>query len=101
MSSPRTLRFALKAHGDMADIAQYTKLEWGEAQWKEYSRTLTSAFNRVAEFPELGEPRPDLGSGVRMIRIDHHVLYYRATPKTIRILRIRHVRAHRLAAGDL
>lgn len=101
MSSPRAIRLSRKADNDLAGIMSYTQREWGKEQWITYRRALTAGFNRVAEFPELGEHRSEIAVGVRSIRIEMHVAYYRVTPKTIRILRVRHIRAALLSSEDL
>lgn len=76
-------------------------MEWGAEQWRTYSRALAAGINRLAGFPELGESHLDLKPGTRSFRIEMHVVYYRATPKTLRILRVRHIRASEPGEADL
>jgi toxin ParE1/3/4 len=99
--SSREVRLSTAAKKDVREILRYTKLEWGPEQRERYGLLLTDGLERIADFPELGEPRDDLGTGVRALRVEMHIVYYRVTPKTIRILRIRHIRADTLAPNDL
>ncbi|MGC4104736.1 MAG: type II toxin-antitoxin system RelE/ParE family toxin [Thermomicrobiales bacterium] len=99
--SNREVRLTAAARKDFRAILRYTGLEWGSEQRDRYGLLIEKGFARIAEFPELGESQIELGVGGRAIRIEMHVVYYRATPKTIRILRIRHVRAAILGLEDL
>lgn len=101
MSAPKSIAYARLAHADLASISKYTKDEWGAAQRDRYLALIRSGIYRLVDFPELGEPHPELGANIRTIRIEMHNVYYRATPKTIRILRIRHVRNHPLSVNEL
>lgn len=101
MSVHRAITLARKAQADYSEILLHTKREWGKEQRDRYKTLLASGFDRIAEFPELGESRSEIATGVRSIRIEMHVVYYRVTPKTIRILRIRHIRAAILGPEDL
>ena len=101
MSAHRATTYSKESRKDLAGIATYTRREWGNEQWLSYRRALMVGINRIAEFPELGESRSEIATGIRSIRIEMHVVYYRVTPKTIRILRIRHIRAAILGPEDL
>ncbi|MGN6031840.1 MAG: type II toxin-antitoxin system RelE/ParE family toxin [Thermomicrobiales bacterium] len=101
MSVPRSITYSRKARADLAGIAKYTQEQWGTEQRVRYLALLRAAVIRLAEFPELGEPESDIAVGIRAIRVEMHIVYYRVTPKTIRVLRIRHIRATTLADEDL
>jgi toxin ParE1/3/4 len=99
--NPRSVRFSPKARTDYTDIMLYTLQQWGAEQRATYSRQLTAALNNLADFSELGEKRDDISSGLRSWHAEQHVIYYRVTLRTVRVVRIRHVRADRLTASDL
>jgi plasmid stabilization system protein ParE len=78
----------------------YTLKQWGAVQRDLYATTLNDALDRLSQFPELGEARDDLAAGVREWHVAQHVMFYRSTPKTIRLIRIRHVKANSLSPED-
>ena len=79
----------------------YTFKEWGSDQRDTYAAKLTDALNRLAQFPELDEMREDLAAGIRAWRVEQHIVFYRTTTKTLKVIRIRHVRANALEPQDL
>jgi toxin ParE1/3/4 len=94
MSVPKSVSFSRRARADYTNIMLYTLKKWGAEQRDSYSVTLNDALDRLAQFPELGEARDDLAPGVREWHVAQHVMFYRVTPKTIGLLRIRHVKAN-------
>lgn len=44
----------------------------------------------IAEFPEIGEARPEFGGGVRKWTVGNHVLFYRVEVDAIIVIRILH-----------
>ncbi len=102
MSAPeRTVTLARKAQADFAGIMAYTDEHWGERQRDLYAEKLLAGFDTIARFPEIGEHRSDVGSGVFAHRIERHVVYYRFTPTHVRVLRLRHVRADVIRSTEL
>jgi toxin ParE1/3/4 len=101
MSTPRSINLSSRARKEFVRIQRYTRQEWGIEQRDVYTRALLSAMNRIAEFPEIGASADDIRPGVRVFPVEEHVIYYRTTPKTLKILRIRHVRTAPLVSDDL
>ena len=101
MSVPKTIRFTRKAEADFTSILLYTEQQWGEQQKETYANRLFAALERLAGFPELGETRDDLAPGLRALRVEQHVVYYLTTPKLIRVIRLRHIRASNVHVDDL
>lgn len=44
----------------------------------------------IAEFPEVGEARPELGAGVRKWTIGKYIMFYRTEGDAINVIRILH-----------
>lgn len=52
--------------------------------------SIVGATDRLAEFPNSGAPRPDIGSGVRSIVMDRYLVLYRVGPDSVDIVRVVH-----------
>jgi toxin ParE1/3/4 len=48
------------------------------------------AIRRLADYPELGPERPNLGKGIRLLPVDNILIIYRLTDAGVEILRILH-----------
>ncbi len=48
------------------------------------------AARRLADFPERGTPRPELGRGARSLVVGRYLILYRVGPDSVDILRIVH-----------
>lgn len=51
---------------------------------------IARATGRLADFPDSGTPRPDLGPDARSIAVGKSVLLYRVGPDSVDILRVIH-----------
>ena len=49
-----------------------------------------AAAKRLADFPESGRARPELGRDARTVVVGHYLLLYRVGPDSVDILRIVH-----------
>lgn len=65
---------------------------FGLRQADAYQDELERAFQRLAEFPELGRARDGLTSEIRTLPTGSHVIIYEIQPPAVIILRIRHGR---------
>jgi toxin ParE1/3/4 len=51
---------------------------------------IAAATGRLADFPESGAPRPELGPGARSIIVGRYLILYRVGPDSVDILRVVH-----------
>lgn len=80
-------------------IAAYTLERWGDAQMVRYVDELHGRFNQLAQSPQIGRRRLDVGRRYRSVVQGSHVIFYRVTVKEVVIVRILHGRmsaAHHL-----
>lgn len=57
---------------------------------EEQIQRIFTASKRLADFPESGRTRPELGTGARTIVVGRYLLLYRVGPESIDVLRIVH-----------
>ena len=65
---------------------------FGLRQADAYQEELDRAFQRLADFPQLGRPREDLNPAIRTLPTGSHVIIYEIQPPDVMILRVRHGR---------
>ena len=51
---------------------------------------LLEVFNLLAQFPQPGRSRPELGSGIRSRPVQSYIVFYRDTPSQLQIVRVLH-----------
>jgi toxin ParE1/3/4 len=92
--SPHNLRLSLspRAKGDFGAILALSEQIWGKAQRDIYRTKLDDALRRLAEFPEAGRSREELGPGLRSVPVEQHVIYYRVRGSWLRVEPILHQR---------
>jgi toxin ParE1/3/4 len=88
----RRIVLSPEARSDLRDILLYTEQQWGLAQQRSYNAQLHTALAQLAQYPDLGILRPELGPRIRGLRVGQHVVAYQPSETEILILRIRHVR---------
>ena len=88
--SSRRLELVKDARRDIRDLLRFTLRRWGTEQARAYEARLLDAMERLVDFPELGVERPTAGKGVRAFRVEEHMIYYRVTTASVRILRVMH-----------
>jgi toxin ParE1/3/4 len=94
MSAPkRPLLLSLRARNDIRNIEAYTLTHWDEQQWEAYEEALFRALATIEAHPDIGRPRPELGTGIRSHVARDHVIYYRVGETRIQVLRMRHSRS--------
>jgi toxin ParE1/3/4 len=54
-----------------------------------FADRLDEAATKLADYPELGPERPDLGPSLRILPVDSYVIFYRVGPH-VEIVRILH-----------
>ncbi len=91
MSAPKQpVILTPRARRDLSDIELYTAQQWGDQQRRAYMAKLEQALQDLAAFPELGRLRDDLAPGLRGYLAGEHIIYYRAEPASITIVRVLH-----------
>ena len=89
------VRLTLTAQRDLAQIREYTILNWGTAQWLGYFMGLASAFETIAQNPNTGRPRDLIRNGLRSLPYESHLIFFRSVRHAggaVVILRILHQR---------
>ena len=78
-----------QAHADVEEIVSYI----AEDNYEAAERTLEkfrSKFQRLAEFPMTGSPRPELGAELRSLAVGAYIIFYRPRVFGVEILRVLH-----------
>ena len=65
---------------------------WGLARAEQYIHALHEAFERLAEFPNLGRDASDIRPGYLRMGSGSHSVFYRKTERGILIVRVLHER---------
>lgn len=79
---------SVEAEQDIDLIFDYTEENHGFAQAVEYVADFDHTFERLIQFSSLGRERPEIRQGLRSIKKDEHVVFYRVLDDRIRIVRI-------------
>lgn len=85
-------RISEAAHADLVGIREYSTINWGPRQAKNYVRGLLAQVKRAAKHPQIGRPVDHVVVGVRMVSYQSHTIYYRVSDNGIEILRVLHGR---------
>ena len=80
------------ARRDLRGILRATIRKWDEMQSREYEGKITRAFERLAQFPEMGAPLSELSIEMRAVLCEQHRIYYRIDDNVVHILRVLHVK---------
>ena len=83
------VRLRARARSDLRETAAYSADRYGEVRAANYLRAIDAAFERLCEFPELGEPfagRPE----VRSYPVGQHRVYYRIYSDRLSVIRVLH-----------
>jgi toxin ParE1/3/4 len=65
-----------RARRDLDAIRDWTIATWGREQWQVYYRGLGAAFRRIAAEPTCGRPRDVLGTGMRSLVYESHLIFF-------------------------
>lgn len=79
-----------RALADMANIHDYSVSAWGERKARAYVDGLVTRFAWLAENPNLGRTRDDVGNGYRCFRQGSHVVFYVQNPDAVYIIGVPH-----------
>ena len=75
------------ADADIESIAQYSLREWGLARAEDYVLGLHDAFQRLAEFPDMGRDASPIRAGYMRIEAASHSVFYRKIGDGVLIVR--------------
>ena len=81
-----------KADDDIMHIARASVQQWGLARAERYILNLHEAFERLAEFPDMGRAVDEIRPGYLLMESASHVIFYRKTETGILIVRVLHER---------
>jgi toxin ParE1/3/4 len=79
-----------EADKDLEDILFYTKVQWGEEQFKKYAGQIYEIFARISENPHIGIMSGYISPDTRKIAVDKHIIFYKVKSGKVLILRILH-----------
>jgi toxin ParE1/3/4 len=83
--------FTNKALEDLAEIWDYTVVEWSENQAENYYNLIMASCMDLANNPQLGKSYEILSLNVLGYKCGQHILFYRAMTKNeIEIVRVLH-----------
>lgn len=82
-----------KAVEDLSSIWDYTYEVWSENQADKYYELIISAFEEVAERPDLGKSYEKISKKILGIKVGKHIVFYRTLAlKEVEIVRVLHAR---------
>jgi|TARA_R110000772_G_scaffold72505_26_gene158253 toxin ParE1/3/4 len=84
------LRLSRRAASDLAEIADYTIAEFGIDQARRYRDQLHACFQSLLANPALGRSAEEVTPGLRRIRQQAHVVFYRVERDGLLIVRVLH-----------
>lgn len=84
------LRLSRRAASDLAEIADYTIAEFGIDQARRYRDQLQACFQSLLANPTLGRSAEEVAPGLRRIRQQAHVVFYRVERDGLLIVRVLH-----------
>ena len=100
MPLSRNLRLSPEAEDDLRDILQYTSEAWGEERRASNGAALTTAFQNLARFPNLGRAVGGPRASARRFVVEQHVIFDEADDQELRVARILHVRMDAARQGE-
>jgi len=81
------LRLSRRAASDLAAIADYTIAEFGIEQARLYRDQFQACFRSLLDNPQLGRSAEEVAPGLRRIRQQAHVVFYRVEQDGLLIVR--------------
>lgn len=87
-----SFRITPRAAQDLGSIARYTLQTWGRKQRDTYLQAIDRRFFWLAQNPNLGRPRPEVGEGYFSYPQGAHVIFYLVREGGIDIIGIPHQR---------
>lgn len=91
-ATPGVARIILSrtAYRDLVEIGEYGEAQFGTAAVDAYQEEIERRFDRLADYPLIGEAKDAWGPGVRHVPCNQHRIIYRVSGDTVQILRILH-----------
>lgn len=83
--------FQALAESDLVEIYTYLARDSSEAARKVIT-TIQSKCESLAEFPGMGRERPELAPNLRSYVVWEYLVFYRASPEGIEVVRVLHGR---------
>lgn len=84
------LHLSRRAETDLAEIADYTIAEFGIAQARLYRDQFEACFNSLLNNPQLGRSAEEVAPGLRRIRQQAHIVFYKSIQDELHIVRVLH-----------
>ncbi len=84
------LHLSRRAATDLAEIADYTINEFGIDQARLYRDQLQACFQSLLDNPQLGRSAEEVSPGLRRIRQQAHVVFYKYGQGELHIVRVLH-----------
>jgi toxin ParE1/3/4 len=81
-----------KAAADIAQIARASIKQWGLQRAEAYVLGLHEAFQRLANFPDIGHDAGEIRAGYLRVENGSHSIFYRKVEDGILIVRVMHGR---------
>lgn len=100
MAVARRVIWAPAARRDLVGIWKYLAGVASEQVADSLLRKIADAVDRLIDHPYAGRPRNEIGSGLRSVLVQPHLIVYRVANATIEIVRILHERQDISSAFD-
>ena len=84
------LHLSKRAASDLAEIADYTISEFGTDQARLYRDQLRACFLSLLDNPQLGRSAEEVAPGLRRIRQQAHIVFYKYAQNELLIVRVLH-----------
>jgi len=84
------VRVTPRALKDLDDIADYTLENWGARQAEKYLAELSQRFKWLADNPDAGQVRDEIGEGYRSYRQGSHQIFYLVEDDVVAIVGVPH-----------
>jgi toxin ParE1/3/4 len=78
------------ANADITGILAHLAVNTGRQIAARYAADFDALYDRLADFPDIGPPRPTLGPNVRISFLHPYALIYRHIDDTVTVLRVLH-----------
>ena len=79
-------RLTPSAKSDLTDLWNYTVETWGEKQAEKYLQDIEDKLAQLADNPELGKQRPEIGPGYYSFPVRKHIIFYLISKNHIDII---------------
>ncbi|WP_434872481.1 type II toxin-antitoxin system RelE/ParE family toxin [Bradyrhizobium oligotrophicum] len=83
-------RLTIRARDQLAQIYEYTELQFGAYQAEAYASGLIRTFELLSDFPAIGQSAEDFRRGLRRFRFQAHVVYYTISVDVVEIRGVVH-----------